>query len=347
MSEFSNQDRLTLQMIQARVPLVREPYARLAAELECDEGDLLDRLSRLRAADGVVREISGVFDAGSLGYRQVLAAFAVGSAGMDGAGQAVAAHPGVSHCYARQGRYDLWFTLAVSPASSLGMEATLARLADQANARASLMLPATRCYKLRLTMPLLMNGLDLDETSLEPPVGPFPPRPAPPSEEQVRAVRALQVDLPNRPDPFSGLAELHGLGADMLLVHAADLLAAGRMRRYAAVLRHRAAGAMANVLVAWRADPQAAEAAGIAAAQVQAISHCYLRRQEVDWPYSFYTMIHGRDRPSCLRTIDHVAAVTGLEDRAELWTVKEYKKQRVRFFTDHESKWERQTEGRQ
>jgi len=52
-------------------------------------------------------------------------------------------------------------------------------------------------------------------------------------------------------------------------------------------------------------------------------------------------MVHGLDRRACLQTIDRLAAVTGLADRVELWTEKEYKKQRVRFFTGRQEQWER------
>ena len=110
-------DRRLLNEIQRQVPLVREPFAQLAAMLGCDEGPVLRRVEALRHGEGVIREISGIFDAVALGYHQALVAMRVPPERLDGAGAAAAGHPGVSHCYARDGEVNLWLTLAVSPAS--------------------------------------------------------------------------------------------------------------------------------------------------------------------------------------------------------------------------------------
>ena len=156
----------------------------------------------------------------------------------------------------------------------------------------------------------------------------------------VAAIRALQIDLPIRSDPFAPLAQRAEMSADELLVEAADFLAAGWMRRYAAVLHHRAAGAMANVMVVWKVEPARADVAGAACAQVQAVSHCYIRPTFDDWPYALYTMIHGRSPQDCRITIQEIAATASLREHLELWTEKEYKKQRVRLFGEAEQAWE-------
>jgi len=143
-------DSRLLDRIQLGVPLVREPFAQLARELGCDEPRVMAHLSRLGGPEGIVREISGIFDAASLGYRLSLVAFELANERLDTAGEIVAAHPGVSHCYARSGRYNLWFTLAVSPVSKLGLEGTVGILADRCRARRRLILPALRRYKLNV-----------------------------------------------------------------------------------------------------------------------------------------------------------------------------------------------------
>ena len=105
-------DRRLLDLLQQRVPLVRRPYAALAAELGCDESTVLARLARLRGGRRpVIREIAGLFDAVRLGYHTTLVACAAPAERLDAAGALVAGHPGVSHCYARDHRLNLWFTL--------------------------------------------------------------------------------------------------------------------------------------------------------------------------------------------------------------------------------------------
>jgi len=330
-------DRLLLGRIEARVPLVREPYAQIASETGLTEAELLAHLAALRSPGGIVREISGVFDAPALGYEQALVALAVPPERRDRAGRAVAAHPGVSHAYGRSGTYNLWFTLACSPASRLGLDATAGLLAEQCQASRRLLLPALRRYKLHVRL-----------AGADPPTAaaPVPPRRPPElTDAHRRAIRALQDDLPNRPDPFAPPAERASLDPDMLLVLGADFLAAGWMRRYAAVLRHRAAGAAANVMVAWRVPAGRADEAGALAAAVGAVSHCYLRPEGPDWPYTLYTMIHGRSRDDCARAVAQVAHAAGLSQRAELWTEAEYAKRRVRLFDEAEASWERAAAG--
>jgi DNA-binding Lrp family transcriptional regulator len=341
-------ERQLLDRLQRGVPLVREPYAMLASEMGALESDVLEQVRRLRTS-GVLREISGIFDAAALGYSQALVAFAVAPEKLEAAAAHVAAHPGVSHCYSRANPSDLvnpfnlWFTLAVSPRSAFGLDGTTERRAREAGAE-FLVLPMVRKYKLD-TRSILAEEPTAEEESEA------APRPAGAaaglnlskklSVEQIRALRAIQTDLPAHRDPFLPIAHAQSLDADSLLVHAADFLAAGCLRRYAAVLHHRAAGAAANLLVAWRVSEAAADAAGLKCARFPAVSHCYLRPAFPAWPYNLYTMIHGRTREDCEITIEEIVAVTALRNPVRLWTEKEYKKSRVQFFNEREGEWEK------
>ncbi|MDY6913891.1 MAG: hypothetical protein SVT52_05490 [Planctomycetota bacterium] len=334
-------DGRLLGLIQTRVPLLRQPWAQIAAELGCDEQKVLCRVKALRGEGGLIRQICGIFDVTALGYHKALIAMALEPEKLDAAGAAAADHPGVSHCYGRTGRYNLWLTLATSPSSRLGPEKTAQALAARCGASSCLLLPGRRRYKLNLRFNAFGDDTLLADAPCEP-AGPTPDAAATSlTDVQVRAVRALQLDLPAAPEPFTSPAEAMGLAADELLVHAADFLAAGLMRRYAALLDHRAAGAEANVLVVWRVAPADADAAGAMCAQLPAVSHCYLRDTADDWPYGLYTMIHGRRREDCEATIRRIAASTGISDYMELWTLKQYAKRCIRLFGEEESAWER------
>jgi len=336
-------DRRLLGLIQRRVPLVREPFAELAAELDTTERRVLDAVAAFRSG-GVIREISALFDAAALGYQQALVALRVPPERLDEAGSLAAGHPGVSHCYGREGDVNLWLTLATSPQSRLGLAATAAAMARECRAADCMLLPTLRRYKLRVIFDTqgALPPKPVDEQGESAGIASHPNRPAPDlTDQQTRAVRALQGDLPCRPDPFADLAAGEKLDPDMLLVHAADFLAAGWMRRYAAVLHHRAAGMRANVLVAWEVPEALADVAGARCAQQPSVSHCYLRPTRPGWPYSLYTMIHGRSQQDCRLTIEEILTTTGMGRRAELWTAREYKKQRIRLFTDEEAEWEK------
>jgi DNA-binding Lrp family transcriptional regulator len=335
-------DSRLLDALQRGLPLVRTPYADIAERLGCEESAVLARVAALRGEERLIREISGVFDAPSLGYQQALVAMAAGEERLDAAGTIAIGHPGVGHCYARTQRggpeaprYDLWLTLAVSPDSRLGLERTAERLAKLCEAERHVVLPVLRRYKLSVRFGANATGR---LAAAEPPRE--TPPPVEPTDEQRRAVRALQQDLPAEHEPFDAPAAAEGLDVETLLRVGRELLAAGHMRRYAAVVRHRSAGARANVMVAWRVNELAADAAGRKAAESDRVSHCLLRKTAPDWGYNLYTMIHGRDEQDCRMTIDELVATGGLRDRVELWTRREYAKRRVRLFTGDERQWE-------
>ena len=335
LSEF---DRLLLDAIQRSVPLVARPFAQLAAELGAEELDVLARVEALSAPEGVIRRISGLFDAAALGYDTTLAAARVSADRLDAAGAIVAEHPGVSHCYGREGPLNLWFTLAIGPGSSLGLPLTLEILRRTIGAERMLSLPTIRRYKLDVRFP--MSGAPIPKRTHTPAVAARSSRPEPPSDEQVRAIEALQTPLPAIREPFAELARAADMDAATLLVHAGDLLSAGWMRRYGAVLRHRRAGAAVNVLVAWRVPDDHADAFGRQAAEFAAVSHCYLRAASEGWPYNVYTMIHGPDERAVGRTLDALVAAGGDVPRIELPTAREYKKATVRLFSAELHQWE-------
>lgn len=341
----SDLDTRLLNQLQQALPLVRRPFESLAERIGCDEASVLSRIQALRGGEGVIREISGVFDAAALGYEQALVAMAVPEDALDAAGRGAASHPGVSHCYGRSLRaqadvphYNLWLTLAVSPDSRLGLEKTGDVLAEDAGAQGHMVLRAIRRYKLAVRFDAGSPGILSSGVA-----NTKPPETIEPTDTQRRAIRALQLDLPTKPEPFDTVAAAEGLDVDELLRVAGDLLHTGHMRRYGAVLRHRLAGARANVMVAWRAGD--ADAAGARAAQCDRVSHCLLRETASDWAYNLYTMIHGRDEQDCRMTIDELRATAELHDRVELWTRAEYAKRRVRLFADNEAQWEKQNTG--
>jgi DNA-binding Lrp family transcriptional regulator len=136
-------DGKLLERLQQGVPLVRRPFQALGRELGIL--DSLDRVRRLKE-EGLIREIAGVFQARALGYRTALVALKVAPAGLEAAAAAINPHPGVSHNYAREHEYNLWFTLALPLAQDLRAEAL--RLGEKAGAEDTLFLPTLRVFKI-------------------------------------------------------------------------------------------------------------------------------------------------------------------------------------------------------
>jgi DNA-binding Lrp family transcriptional regulator len=115
----------------------------------------------------------------------------------------------------------------------------------------------------------------------------------------------------------------------------------GLLRRVAAILYHRRAGFSANGMGVWQVPEERIHEVGCRMAAVRGISHCYQRPTYPDWPYSVFTMAHGRSKEECDAVLDAIAAMTGIAGRATLYSSTEFKKIRLLYFTDEFKEWER------
>ena len=328
-------DKALLARLESSVPLVARPFDEIGSQLGKPGQFVIERIEVLRGPGKIIREISGIFDSTALGYQQSLVAMSIDPDRLDEAGKFAATHPGVSHCYGRDGDFNLWLTLAVSPQSSMGLDSTTAAMAQHCHADSVLLLPVIKKYKLRVRLAGAEHETQTSEQNV-----PTPAKGELPSEMQIKAIATVQQDLPAVTEPFAVLGRQISISGDELLGFAKDFLARQWLRRYSAVLYHRAAGAAENVMVAWVADPAIADTAGAACSKIAQVSHCYLRETGADWPYNFYTMVHGRSRAQCIETVDLIAIETGLDKCQLLWSAVEYKKKRVGLFDSQESAWE-------
>jgi siroheme decarboxylase len=342
-------DRRLLEAIQESVPLTPRPYRDLAMELHLDEGEVLERLREIRRKNMISR-MSAVFDTRSLGYESVLVAAKVPDGYVEAAGAIINEHPGVSHNYLRTAAYNLWFTLAVPPDSRLGLEKTAALLAHRGGATTYRLLPATRVFKIGMKLALT----DSDDSLLPDTPPAAVAQTQKPSRRQClkqadltpavkAAILALQEDLPAEPRPFDTLAHRHALEVEQLLSTGQNLLAAGIMRRYAAVLRHRQVGFAVNCMTVWNVPDSRSEQAGQALSAFREVTHCYLRPAYSDWPYSLYAMIHCRDQQQCRELLDRMKAAVTEAEVLEVYSTKEFKKVRLQYFSPAFEAWEKAT----
>ncbi|MCE8519105.1 AsnC family transcriptional regulator [Ruegeria pomeroyi] len=114
-------DRRILNRMQEDLPLTAHPYAAVAAELGLTEGELLERLARMKTARLITR-FGPFFDAAAMGGAFCLCAMAVPEAEFDTVLTKVNAHPEVAHNYERTHRLNMWFVLATE--TSQGIAAT-------------------------------------------------------------------------------------------------------------------------------------------------------------------------------------------------------------------------------
>lgn len=337
-------DRRILDQLQQAVPMTARPFDALAGQVGIDPHDCLARVRALRGPKKVIRQMSAIFDTSALGYESSLVAAKIAPGRLAEAARIIGDHPGVSHNYQREHAFNLWYTVAVPPDSRLGLQGTLDKLHELSGAISTRALPTLRLFKIGVRLDMGAEardenapkkaGFNEDDRAIA--------RQFTLTDADRRMVKVLQQDLPIEPEPFGWWAQEAGCTVDELLAAAERFIEHRQMRRFAAVLHHRTAGMAANVMGVWSVDPAVAEQFGQRLAQFDAVSHCYLRPRYDDWPYNLYTMIHARDRDEALITLQKMQEATGIEDYRGLWTVHEFKKVRLRYFTDEIGRWESQ-----
>ena len=87
------------------------------------------------------------------------------------------------------------------------------------------------------------------------------------------------------------------------------------LRRVAAILYHRRAGFSANGMGVWKVPEEEIMETGGRMAAFRGISHCYQRPTYEDWPYSVFTMAHGRSKEECDAILDSIADECGIGPR--------------------------------
>jgi len=334
---LDERDKRLLNQLQSHFPLESRPFARIGLALEMPERDVMKRTQELLDAR-IIRELTPIFDTRSLGYSSMLVAAKVDAENPQRAAAVINAHPGVSHNYLRDHEFNLWFTVATSPQSKLGLEGTLEVLAREAGATSVRQLPTLKLYKINMNLEM--------EKGTETLAAPAPMTPPPEldavelSELDYSVIRNLQGQLPVITEPYRPAAERIGIEVEELLAHLEQMKERGILRRVAAILFHRRAGFSANGMGVWNVPADRIAELGPLMASFRGISHCYERPTYEDWPYSLFTMAHGRSKEECDAVLDEIAATTGIEDRRTLYSSTEFKKIRLLYFTDAEAEWE-------
>jgi DNA-binding Lrp family transcriptional regulator len=252
-------------------------------------------------------------------------------------------HPGVSHNYLRNHEFNIWFTIATEPDSPLGLDGTLEVLAKLAGAESVRQLPTLKLFKIRMDLEM-EAGTDALARAAEA-VPPAETERQPYDEFDRSVIRALQGDMPVIAEPYAPAAAALEIPQPRLLEHLRGMQERRLLRRVAAILYHRRAGFSANGMGVWKIEDERILELGMRMAAFRGISHCYQRPTYADWPYSVFTMAHGRSKEECDAILDAIADDTGIEDRATLYSSTEFKKIRLLYFTDDYRAWEREHAG--
>ena len=320
-------DKKLLNEIQWVFPLVDRPYLEIANRHSISEEDVMQRIAFMKNM-GIIRQINAIFDTRRLGYKSALIAFAVRPDKLDYVAAKVNEHPGVSHNYERNHEYNMWFTLAVPPGSD--MKQDLDRMASFEGVIKHRVLPTLKLYKI---------GVRLDMVNKDPDKLAPTDKVKHPNQEKVQLderdrefIRELQKDLAVVPEPFKELANSLGITTAQLFAKAAEYENTGIMRRFAAILRHREAGFVANGMVVWQVPENRIDEVGFRLAAFPQVSHCYRRPIYPDWRFNLFSMVHARTLKAAEKIAIEMSETVGIKDYQILFSSREFKKERIKYF---------------
>jgi len=332
MANETIQNELLFQM-QNSFPMVQKPFEAIAKELGISEDEVLSTVAKLKE-EKIIRQTSAIFDTKRLGYKSSLVAFKVDEDKIDEAAQIINAHPGVSHNYLRNHDYNIWFTMAVAPDSTLGLDKTIEILKERTGAKDAITLPTLKMFKISVKMDTTgkrakkekLKKLAHKEIIL--------------TARHVAVIKALQQDIEVVSEPFKKHLKKLNLTYDEFFTIANELKNSGVMRRFATILNHRKAGFGANAMSVWAVPEAEGERIGKEMAEFSAVSHCYLRPSYPNWPYNLFAMVHAKTQEECDALIEEMAKESGLTEYGKLYSTVEFKKQRLVYFDDAFKQWE-------
>jgi DNA-binding Lrp family transcriptional regulator len=332
-------DKRLMNLLQSSFPLAAEPFAGVASEAGLQVEETLERTQRL--LDGrIIREITPIFDTRALGFDSMLVAAKVDAENPHRAAKIINAHPGVSHNYLRTHEFNLWFTIATPPDSELGLQGSLDVLQRLTGAESIRQLPTLKLFKINMNLEM-EKGTDA-LASIAEAATPRELGRQPYDDFDIAVIRALQGPMAAVERPYDEAAEEVGIPVERFLEHLEGMVDRKILRRVAAILYHRRAGFSANGMGVWRVPDEQILEVGARMASVRGISHCYERPTYEDWPYSVFTMAHGRSKEECDAILQSIADEHELHgsDRATLYSSTEFKKIRLHYFTEDYAEWE-------
>src|SRR2546426_119782 len=324
-------DKEILNEIQWTFPLVPRPYSQIAKKFHLTDEEIMQRLRTLKET-GILRQLSAIFDTRRLGYKSALVAMAIEPEKLERVASQINRHHGVSHNYERNHEYNLWFTLAVPPGSDLKSE--IDKFSKLSGIKKVRLLPTIKLFKIGVKLEMVEEKkADVKPTEEKKKIQEVK---FVVTEEDKDCIHELQRDLEIIERPFLKSAQKIGVTEEQLLEKAKYYEDIGVMRRFAAILRHREVGFVANGMIVWKVPTERIEEVGTKLGSFPQVSHCYQRPVYPDWPYSVFSMVHCKTSEEAQDMANQIQKLIGVDEYKILFSSREFKKTRVEYFVEHE-----------
>lgn len=147
-------------------------------------------------------------------------------------------------------------------------------------------------------------------------------------------ILATQSGLPLEPQPYHAVARQVGVSPEEVMARMRRMLETGVIRRIGAVPNHYALGYKANGMTVWDVPDEKVDELGERVGALDFVSHCYQRPRHLpEWPYNFFAMVHGHDKPEVEAQVRQIAELLGEADRGHdiLYSTRILKKTGLRI----------------
>lgn len=147
-------------------------------------------------------------------------------------------------------------------------------------------------------------------------------------------ILATQSGLPLETQPYHAVARQVGISPEEVMARMRRMLEAGMIRRIGAVPNHYALGYKANGMTVWDVPDEKVDELGERIGALDFVSHCYQRPRHLpEWPYNFFAMVHGHDKPEVETQVRQIAELLGEADRGHeiLYSTRILKKTGLRI----------------
>jgi DNA-binding Lrp family transcriptional regulator len=139
------------------------------------------------------------------------------------------------------------------------------------------------------------------------------------------AAKGLEIEK----EPLKPLADRLGMTIEEVIERMERLIDEGKVRRFAASVRHQPMGYTYNAMVIVRTDASQINDVGASASALGAVSHCYQRAHPDGDPYCVYVMMHGRKKETVDKTLAEIKQISGVKELEICQSVAELKKTSV------------------
>ncbi len=320
------------KFIQKGFPIAEKPYHELANHLNVDYKTIMNQIEEWYSLKSL-REISAIMEGEVLGYESALVCGTINEQDLDHVVNILKEHPTITHLYLRNYSINLWFTISVP--RNTGIEQHLQVLTNLTG-YTFYALKRTQTFKIGVNFDLFKRINQTEKQKLPSKIQSYPEEEL--TENVKQTIRAIQTPLPLAERPFQTLAKQYDLEENEI-INFLIKSPYGCIRKYVATFNHRNLGVSYNAMTVWAVPEHLLGYIGNQLAEFPEVSHCYARTTIPSFPYNLYSMIHGPDEKTVKHIVQNISQRLNIQDFLILYSPKEYKKTRLKYFLKELEDW--------